>query len=307
MNIFDRGFFPLAIIGTGILMFLVGWFFLPTDDPSAGNEETQQKVTGNEDNNPAPSTDLNSTDTNPVAVIEDLPEMRFSGQVIDVSTGLPVPGATVAFRNAAGSIPLGHSRTRTGGFFAVDVVESKNAMVVVRCPGYAPGRWQWSFENQLPDSTAYSSAHPEELLLAISPESVLWVSIDSSKTDPPEKPYVEVRMIQPRTARELGEAVEIPPQLLVDGELRMGGLLAGRHLVSIRSGARVLARREVEIGEGEEREVIFRLGPSIQVHGIVLRNNIPVEGGIIQTWCRETQASSSIPVAFDGHFETLLP
>lgn len=306
MNIVDQRMFPVTLIATGILIFFLGWLFFPPEniptpvDTSDGANDTDSI------NDQQGTLDTNSPDVTLPPVIAELPRMRFAGQVIDVSTGLPVIGATVAFRDSSGLRPLGHSRTRTGGFFAVDIPVTERAVLIVRAPGYAPGRWQWGYEI-LPDSEASTNAHPEDLLLAISPESAMWISIDSRKTEMPQRPFVEVRMLQARTPRELGASVESPPQALVDGEIRIGGLLAGRHLVSIRDGSRVLARREVEIGEGEERDVIFRLGPSIQIYGLVLRNNIPVDGGTIQTWCRETQASSSIPVARDGRFETLLP
>ncbi|MEC9475768.1 MAG: carboxypeptidase-like regulatory domain-containing protein [Planctomycetota bacterium] len=306
MNIVDQKMLPVTLITVGIIIFMLGWFFIPDDHNNQTENSPQQ--TGNNDANTQQQDILtpDNPEENSSPAVEQLPRMRFAGQVIDVSTGLPVLGATVAFRNASGSTPLGHARTRTGGLFAVDLPETERALVTVRAPGFATGRWQWGYED-LPDSEATTSSHPEELMLAVSPESVLWVALDSSESEQPERPFVEVRMLQARTARELGESVEGPPQKLIDGELRIGGLLSGRHLVSIRDGSRVLARREVEIGEGEERELLFRLGPSIRIYGWVLRNDIPVDGGTIQTWCRETQASSSVPVALDGHFETLLP
>lgn len=305
MNIAERSLLPLTLIGIGIFIFLVGWYFFADGVVPSGGEVTITTVTDPIDDVNT-ITDSGDTQQRPQRVFDNTPRMRFAGQVIDVSTGLPVLGATVAFRDASGSKPLGHFRTRTGGLFALDVPETERAVIFVRAPGYAPGRWKWGHEI-LPDSDPSTNAHPEDLLLAISPESVLWISIDSSATEAPERPFVEVRMLQARTPRELGAPVETPPQPLIEGEIRVGGLLAGRHLVSIRSGSKVLARREVEVGEGEERDVIFRLGPSIQIHGLVLRNDIPVDGGTIQTWCRETQASSAVPVARDGHFETLLP
>ena len=296
---------PLSLIGVGLIILVLSIFFFPSDP---GPEVVKPDGDGHAavQNDGETSTPLPpNSDVGPPLVI-DGPRMRFAGQVIDVSTGLAVPGATVAFRDLSGSRPLGHSRTRAGGEFAVDIPECNAALITVRGLGFATGRWQWGPE-MLPDAESSTDAHPEDLFLAISPESVIWVSVEAPDLELPDRPLIDIRMLQARTPRELGSAVKLSPQPLVDSNLRIGGLLAGRHLISLRSGSRVLARREVEIGEGEEREVIFNLGPAIQVYGEVLRNGIPVEGGTVQTWCRETQADSSIPVAHDGRFETILP
>ena len=296
---------PLSLIGVGLIILVLSIFFFP-EDP--GPEVLKPDGDGHAavENDGEISTPLPpNSDVGPPLVI-DGPRMRFAGQVIDVSTGLAVPGATVAFRDLSGSRPLGHSRTRAGGEFAVDIPECNAALITVRGLGFATGRWHWS-PQMLPDAESSTDAHPEDLFLAISPESVIWVSVEAPDLELPDRPLIDIRMLQARTPRELGSAVKLSPQPLVDSNLRIGGLLAGRHLISLRSGSRVLARREVEIGEGEEREVIFNLGPAIQVYGEVLRNGIPVEGGTVQTWCRETQADSSIPVAHDGRFETILP
>jgi len=296
---------PLSLIGVGLIILVLSIFFFPSDP---GPEVVKPDGDGHAavENDGETSTPLPpNSDVGPPLVI-DGPRMRFAGQVIDVSTGLAVPGATVAFRDLSGSRPLGHSRTRAGGEFAVDIPECNAALITVRGLGFATGRWQWGPE-MLPDAESSTDAHPEDLFLAISPESVIWVSVEAPDLELPDRPLIDIRMLQARTPRELGSAVKLSPQPLVDSNLRIGGLLAGRHLISLRSGSRVLARREVEIGEGEEREVIFNLGPAIQVYGEVLRNGIPVEGGTVQTWCRETQADSSIPVAHDGRFETILP
>ena len=304
MNMVLGRVIPLTLIGVGMIILAVSFYFMsgdPAPPPDGASSSVTSGIGDTEDvgvTGPGPEL--------PPPVVADLPRMRFAGQVIDVSTGIPVPGATVAFRNLSGSTPLGHARTRAGGEFAVDIPECTRALITVRSSGYATGRWQWG-PDMLPDAESSTDAHAEDLFLAISPESVLWVSVEAPDLDLQDAPLVEVRILQSRTARELGAAVKLTPQRLVDSELRIGGLLAGRHLVSLRAGSRVLARREVEVGEGEEREVLFQLGPAIQIFGEVLRNGIPVEGGTVQTWCRQTQASSSIPVAVDGRFETRLP
>ena len=296
---------PLSLIGVGLIILVLSIFFFPSDPgPEVLKPDDEGHAAVQNDGETSTPLPPNS-DVGPPLVI-DGPRMRFAGQVIDVSTGLAVPGATVAFRDLSGSRPLGHSRTRAGGEFAVDIPECNAALITVRGLGFATGRWQWGPE-MLPDAESSTDAHPEDLFLAISPESVIWVSVEAPDLELPDRPLIDIRMLQARTPRELGSAVKLSPQPLVDSNLRIGGLLAGRHLISLRSGSRVLARREVEIGEGEEREVIFNLGPAIQVYGEVLRNGIPVEGGTVQTWCRETQADSSIPVAHDGRFETILP
>ena len=305
MNIVQGKALPISLIGVGLIILVISYMMMPSDiDPTPGVVQDAGTSGETESTDPTGVVSTEPEVTTPVVVAG--PRMRFAGQVFDVSTGSPVPGATVAFRDISGSRPLGHSRARAGGEFAVDLPVCDRAWITVRCAGYATARWHWG-PDLLSDAESSTDAHPEELFLAISPESVVWVSMIAPDLGLPENPTVEIRMLQARTPRELGSSVKIPPQSLDEPALRLGGLLAGRHLISLRSGTRVLARREMEIGEGEEREVVFQLGPSIQVLGEVLRNGIPVEGGTVQTWCRETQASASLPVDSRGLFETRLP
>ena len=303
----DKRILAIVLILVGGLALVVGRFFLGdanpvSQDPGFGVTEDSQKNPQNPNSDPG----FSGEQQRETPQVPKGPTTRFAGQVIDVTTGLPVAEATVAFRNFKGSIPLGHSRTRSGGYFSVEVPEVNQASVTVRAEGFAPSRWKWG-EDSLNQGAATSNTPADELLLAIAPESVLWVSIESPEMDFSNDVLVESRVVEPRTPTEMGAAVPVPPVILEGPTQRLGGLIAGRHMVSIRSGSRVLARREIEIGEGEERELVFRLGPSIQVNGLVLRNETPVTGGTIQTWCRETQASATIPVSDLGQFEARLP
>ena len=303
----DKRVLAIVLILVGGLALVVGRFFLGDNssisknpdlgnpkNPSIAGEETDPELGSNDDpqgNNPQVPTG---------------PRTRFAGQVIDITTGLPVAEATVAFRNFKGSIPLGHSRTRSGGYFSVEVPEVTQAAVTVRAEGFAPSRWKWE-EADLNQGAATSNTPAGELLLAIAPESVLWISVESPELDFADDILVESRVVEPRTPVEMGASVPVPPVILEGPTQRLGGLIAGRHMVSIRSGSKVLARREIEIGEGEERDLVFRLGPSIQVSGSVLRNGQPVTGGTVQTWCRETQASATIPVSEFGSLKPGFP
>ncbi|MGB1660583.1 MAG: hypothetical protein ACPHP7_01895 [Planctomycetota bacterium] len=303
----DKRVLAIVLILVGGLALVVGRFFLGdtssiSEEPDIGNPKNPQVAEKETD------PELGSIDDpqgkNPQ--IPTGPRTRFAGQVIDITTGLPVAEATVAFRNFKGSIPLGHSRTRSGGYFSVEVPEVMQAAVTVRAEGFAPSRWKWE-EADLNQGAATSNTPAGELLLAIAPESVLWISVESPELDFTDDVLVESRVVEPRTPVEMGAPVPVPPVILEGPTQRLGGLIAGRHMVSIRSGSKVLARREIEIGEGEERDLVFRLGPSIQVSGSVLRNGQPVTGGTVQTWCRETQASATIPVSEFGQFEARLP
>ncbi|MDA9264718.1 carboxypeptidase-like regulatory domain-containing protein [Planctomycetota bacterium] len=302
----DKRLLAVVLVVVGGLAIFVGRFILDDNElPLPKFPSSQEDQQGSPSNPKASgSSDLYTGSTD--STVPDGPQTRFAGQVIDVTTGLPVPEATVALRNYKGSIPLGHSRTRSGGYFNVEVPEVNQASVTVRAEGYAPARWLWDSESSI--SGGSNTNNPsEELLLAIAPESVIWVSVEAPPSDLPTDILVESRLLEARTSNEMGATVPVPPVSMSERAQRLGGLIAGRHSVSIRSGSKVLARREIEIGEGEERDLVFRLGPSIRVSGLVLRNEIAVEGGTVQTWCRETQASATIPVDFNGHFEALLP
>lgn len=303
----DKRVLAIVLILVGGLALVVGRFFLGDANPILENPGFENpEIPGNNDENLDPEVGSSTTQQDVRTQTPQGPTTRFAGQVIDVTTGLPVAEATVAFRNIIGSIPLGHSRTRSGGYFSVKVPEVTQASVTVRAEGFAPSRWKWG-EDDLPQGAATSNTPSGELLLAIAPESVLWVSVESPELDFAGDILVESRVIEPRTPSEMGAAVPVPPVILEGPNQRLGGLIAGRHMVSVRSGSRILARREIEIGEGEERDLVFRLGPSIQITGLVLRNESPVTGGTIQTWCRETQASATIPVSESGEFEARLP
>ncbi|MGB1070171.1 MAG: carboxypeptidase-like regulatory domain-containing protein, partial [Planctomycetota bacterium] len=303
----DKRVLAIVLILVGGLALVVGRFFLGDTQPISENPEfgnpNNPQVSG-EETDPELGSTNDPQGNNPQ--IPAGPKTRFAGQVIDITTGLPVAEATVAFRNFKGSIPLGHSRTRSGGYFSVEVPEVTQAAVTVRAEGFAPSRWKWE-EADLNQGAATSNTPAGELLLAIAPESVLWISVESPELEFTGDILVESRVVEPRTPVEMGAAVPVPPVILDGPTQRLGGLIAGRHMISIRSGSKVLARREIEIGEGEERDLVFWLGPSIQISGSVLRNGQPVEGGTVQTWCRETQASATIPVSEFGQFEARLP
>ncbi len=303
----DKRVLAIVLILVGGLALFIGRFFLedtPVVDDYPELNPSGTPVSESDNSNASLGDGVSDIKRNPQ--VPQGPTTRFAGQVIDVTTGLPVPEATVAFRNFKGSIPLGHSRTRSGGYFSVEVPEVDQASVTVRAEGFAPARWHWG-KDAIHLGTASSNTPADELLLAIAPESVLWVSVETPRANFHDDMFVESRLIEPRTPREMGAAVPVPPVAMDGTSRRLGGLIAGRHMVSVRSGSRVLARREIEIGEGEERDLVFQLGPSIQVRGVILRNQVAVAGGTVQTWCRETQASATIPVAENGRFEALLP
>ncbi|MGE4614111.1 MAG: hypothetical protein AAEJ46_07240, partial [Planctomycetota bacterium] len=127
MNMVLGRVIPLTLIGVGMIILAVSFYFMsgdPAPPPDGGASSATSGIADSEDvgfTGPGPEV--------PPAVVADLPRMRFAGQVIDVSTGFAVPGATVAFRNLSGSNPLGHARTRAGGEFAVDIPECTRALI----------------------------------------------------------------------------------------------------------------------------------------------------------------------------------
>jgi hypothetical protein len=163
---------PLSLIGVGLIILVLSIFFFPSDPgPEVVKPDGDGHVAVENDGETSTPLPPNS-DVGPPLVI-DGPRMRFAGQVIDVSTGLAVPGATVAFRDLSGSRPLGHSRTRAGGEFAVDIPECNAALITVRGLGLATGRWQWGPE-MLPDAESSTDAHPEDLFLTDNTIGLRW-------------------------------------------------------------------------------------------------------------------------------------
>ena len=109
MNIVDQRMLPVTLITVGIFIFMLGWIFIPNDQ-SNPSVNTLEPI-GNNDSETQQQENLGSNIAEEISppVVEELPRMRFAGQVIDVSTGLPVLGATVAFRDSSGSKQTGAS------------------------------------------------------------------------------------------------------------------------------------------------------------------------------------------------------
>lgn len=295
----------IALALVSAVAVILGWILFSGNDVELpGGNGAREQVTG------GPETGTSNTGTdNPVGPDTDTQEtgdtrmMVVSGRVIDVNTGFSLPSVTVSLSDpdSGRRTPIEYVRTREEGTFLVEIPEHSRLRLTARAIGYASATWIWSDGYQL-DPDAHIVGGSNDLLLSLAPESALWVLADVPDLMADESLLADCRCLQTRTRHELGDFLNTTPRKLENSECRFGSLSAGRYLVTLRTHSRVLGRREIELGEGEEVEVSFDIGPPIEVTGIARENGIQVVGGMLSIWSQDDQSSSTSLIGDDGFF-----
>lgn len=300
-----RLLFPLvvaALIGLGV------WLFLPRDENSTlpddgpGSEGQVDPTDGTGD---GPDTGPDGAG-DPGTELPVGPSLDSAGRVIDHRTGRGVPDATVTVTTGRDPslLPLDHTRTDATGAFLCRFSDVDPLEFTVRAEGYSSAVWR--IEGGL--TPAGLPFLISDLELAVAPESILWIRPEVTGREPEEPIIVEVRLRQPRLPAELGEPFRTQQNVeLIFPETRIGGLAAGRYLLSFRTSKQRLLSRELELGMGEERTIDFVLGPPIPIHGVVRHDDRAVAGGRLLVWGRDQRSSNTAMVDARGQYQLSLP
>ena len=299
----------IALVLVSAVACILGWILFSGNDSqgpinrgNSTNQNSRQEL---------PATDTSGTDEtsmgDPSAELPIEKMMLVAGRVIDVNTGYSLQAVTINLTepDSPGRKPLDYVRTREDGTFLLEIPERSRLRLTARALGYASATWIWSDGFQL-DPDAHIVGSPNDLLLSLAPESALWVLADVPDLMVEESLLADCRCLQTRTRLELGDFLPATPRKIENSEVRFGSLSAGRYLVTLRTHTRVLGRREIELGEGEEIEVRFDIGPPLEVTGLARQNGVQVTGGIISIWSRDNQSSSTSLVGDDGFFKARL-